>query len=154
MHLDEIDLRILEIVQENSDLPTKEIASRLNLTVSPVYERIKKLEQEGTIKRYVALVDSAKVERNLVAFCEVSLSQHSQEYLFEFEKAVQCIPIVTETYHITGAYDYLLKVVIKNMDEYQDFIINKLSVLNNVATVQSMFILNTVKHTTAIPLMA
>ncbi|MCR9288251.1 MAG: Lrp/AsnC family transcriptional regulator [Bacteroidetes bacterium] len=147
-NLNSVDKAILKLLQEDAKLTNKEIAAKLNLTTTPVFERIKKLEREGFIKNYVALVDRKKVELSLMAFCNVSLKEHTSEFLNIFEKDVQLLEEVVECYHIAGMFDYLLKVVVKDMDTYQDFVANKLAGLNNIRKVQSAFVMSEIKHST------
>ncbi len=146
--LDNTDSRILELLQQDARLTTKELASHLNLTTTPVYERIKRLERDGYIQKYVALVDKKKVGLRLLAFCNVSLKEHNAEFLVRFEEAVRSLPEVMECYHIAGLYDYLLKVVVKDMDAYQHFVAKKLAALENIGKVQSSFVMTEIKHST------
>ena len=122
----------------------------MNLSVTAVYERIKKLEREGFINRYVALVNKEKVEKSFVAFCHIKLVQHSQDYVVKFEKNVTNLEEVLECYHISGDYDYLLKVLVKDMEAYREFMVKKLTTINHIGSTHSTFMINEVKHTTAI----
>lgn len=148
--LDPIDLRILDLLQENAKLTNKEIAAQLSMSTTPVYERIKKLEEKGYISQYVALVDRQKLGFPLIAFCNVSLKEHSNKYLQVFEREVHSLDEVVECYHIAGAIDYLLKVLAQDMNTYQDFIVNKLAKLENIGNVQSSFVMTEVKYSTKI----
>ncbi len=148
--LDPIDLRILDLLQEDAKLTNKEIAAQLGMSTTPVYERIKKLEEKGYISQYVALVDRKKLGFPLVAFCNVSLKEHSNKYLKIFEREVLSLNEVIECYHIAGAFDYLLKVLAQDMGTYQDFIVNKLAKLENIGNVQSSFVMTEVKYSTKI----
>ena len=148
--LDTIDHHILDLLQQNAKYTNKEIASRLGMTTTPVYERIKKLEEGGYIRKYVALVDREKLDYALVAYCNVSLKEHAQNYLNQFEQQVLALAEVQECYHIAGAFDYLLKVVIRDIPAYQDFIVNKLAALDNIGNVQSSFVMTEVKFSTAV----
>ncbi|MEL7122792.1 MAG: Lrp/AsnC family transcriptional regulator [Bacteroidota bacterium] len=150
--LDAIDKRILNILQDNGKLTNKEIAARLGMTVTPVYERIKKLEEYGFIQKYVALIDTSKLGFQLVAFCNVSLKEHSKAFLSRFEEEIKKFDEVITCYHIAGQFDYLLKVVIKDMEAYQNFIVNKLASLENIGNVQSSFVMTDVKSSTAVKL--
>jgi DNA-binding Lrp family transcriptional regulator len=138
----------LKLLQQDAKLTNKEIAAKLNLTTTPVFERIKKLEREGYIDKYVALVDRKKVDLSMMVFCNVSLKEHATEFLNRFENDVQSLAEVVECYHIAGMFDYLLKVVVKDMDTYQDFVANKLAGLNNIRKVQSAFVMSEIKHST------
>lgn len=149
--LDETDLAILSILQQDATLTTKEMAAQLNLTTTPVFERIKRLEREGYIRRYAALLDRRKIGLQMLVFCEVSLKEHNRDFLLRFEQQITAIPQVIECHHITGAFDYLLKVVARDMDDYQDFIKEKLAVLENIGRVQSHFVMLEVKETAPLP---
>lgn len=146
--LDQMDRRILQLLQEDAKYTNKEIAAQLGMTTTPVFERIKKLEELGYIRKYVALVDKKKLGYMLVAYCDVSLKEHTQAYIKKFEAEVLSLKEVIECYHIAGVYDYLLKVITKDMATYQDFIINKLAALENIGQVQSSFVMTEVKYST------
>ena len=150
MKLDAIDLSILKLLQKNSKLTNKALSTHLSLSVTAVYERIKKLEKTGIIKGYVALLSKEKLEQSFVAFCHVKLIQHTQDNVKQFEKEVIKIDEVLECYHLSGDYDYLLKVHVKDMESYRDFMIEKLTNLNHIGSTHSMFMINEVKHTTAL----
>ena len=124
----------------------------MGLSVTAVYERIKKLEKEGFIDRYIAIVNKQKVERDFVVFCHVKLVQHSQEFVVSFEKEVKGISEVLECYHLSGDYDYLLKVLVKDMAAFREFMVNKLTRINHIGSTHSMFVINEVKHSYAINL--
>jgi DNA-binding Lrp family transcriptional regulator len=149
VQLDQTDISILHLLQHDARLTNKEIADKLGKSVTPIYERIKWLEQEGYIQRYVAVLDKNKIGKNLVAFTNVQLKEHSHIMLKAFEKDIVKLPEVIECHHMTGIYDYLLKIVVKDMNEYQDFIVNKLAKLPNIGTVQSGFEMTEVKYQTA-----
>ncbi|RXP57900.1 Lrp/AsnC family transcriptional regulator [Lutibacter sp. HS1-25] len=146
MNLDTTDKQILTLLQENSKINIKEIALKVNLTVSPTYDRIKRLEKSGIIKRYVAELDQEKVGLDLVVFCQVTLQVHSKTLITQFENATSKMPEIIGCYHIAGNFDYLLKIVTPNIKSYQLFLKNKLSVLPSVANVQSNFVMSTVKE--------
>ena len=150
--LDAIDLRILKHLQSNAKLTNKEIAAAIGMTTTPVFERIKRLEEQGYIRSYVAILDKEKLGFALVPYCNVSLKQHTRSYLENFEKEIKAIPDVVECYHIAGMYDYLLKVTVKDMAAYQDFIVNHLANLENIGTVQSSFVMKEIRENTALPL--
>ncbi|MBC9933474.1 Lrp/AsnC family transcriptional regulator [Chitinophaga qingshengii] len=147
--LDKTDRRILEVLQKNARLNTKEIAHRIGLSVTPTYERLKKIEKMGVIRNYVTLLDPDKIGKTLVAFCNVSLQLHSQLLLKKFESAINPMEEVMECYHVAGTFDYLLKVVVDDMRSYQYFLTNKLAVIENIAQVHSSFVMTEIKHTTA-----
>lgn len=146
--IDPTDMRILNLLQENAQLTNKEIAAQLGLSTTPVFERIKRLEEDGIISQYVALVNRQKLDYALLAFCNVSLKEHARDYLKQFENEVRSLREVIECYHVAGMFDYLLKVVIKDMNAYQDFIVNKLAALDNIGNVQSSFVMTEIKYST------
>ena len=150
MKLDSIDISILKLLQKDAKLTNKALSIKLSLSVTAVYERIKKLEKSGIIENYVALVSKDKVERSFVAFCHIKLIQHTQDNVKKFEREVVKIKEVLECYHLSGDYDYLLKVHVKDMETYRQFMIEKLTNLNHIASTHSMFMINQVKHTTAL----
>jgi len=150
MIFDDTDKKLLELLQMDSKQTNKELSIKLNLSVTAVYERIKKLEREGVIDRYVALLKKEKAERAFMVFCHIKLVQHSQEYVMKFEKEVTNLVEVLECYHISGDYDYLLKVLVKDMYAFREFMVNKLTSINHIGSTHSMFVINEVKCTTAI----
>ena len=150
MKLDEIDLKILRLLQNDAKLTNKALSANLALSVTAVYERIKKLEKTGFIEGYVALVSKEKVDKSFIAFCHVKLVQHTQDNVKQFEREVIAIDEVLECYHLSGDYDYLLKVHVKDMVSYRKFMIEKLTNLNHIGSTHSMFMINQVKHTTAL----
>lgn len=147
--LDHDDLRILQLLQHDARLTNKEIADKIGKSVSSVYERIRKLNNEGIIRQYVAVLDKKKIGKSLGAYTHVQLKEHADHMMKTFEKEVIMFPEVMECYHMSGQYDYLLKVALQDMDEYYGFIINKIAKLSNVGTVQSFFVLFEAKKETA-----
>jgi len=143
--MDITDKKILNLLQHDARLTTKEIADKTGKTVTPVYERIKRMEQQGYIKQYVAILDREKIERNTVAYTNVQLKEHSHPMLKSFEKSIVKFDEVMECHHMTGLYDYLLKIVVTDMKGYQQFIVEKLSKLPNIGTVQSSFVMTEIK---------
>lgn len=150
MVLDSIDKQLLGFLQQDSKQTNKELSNKLHLSVTAVYERIKKLEKEGIIQNYVALVQKEKVDKAFVAFCHIKLIQHTQDYVVKFEKEVATLSEVMECYHISGDYDYLLKVMVTDMQSFREFMVNKLTNIDHIGSTHSMFVINEVKHTTAI----
>lgn len=151
--LDKTDRKILEALQADARLNTKEIAHRVGLSVTPTYERLKKIEKSGVIKSYVTLLHVGKAGKTLVAFCNVSLQLHSQPLIKKFETAIAKMEEVMECYHVAGTYDYLLKVVVNDMRSYQNFLTNKLAAIENIGQVHSSFVMTEIKHTTAFRLL-
>lgn len=143
--LDKVDLQILRTLQENARLTTKELAAQVSLSSTPVFERLKRLEREGYIKKYIAVLDADKLNQGFVVFCNVKLRRMNKDIAMEFTRIVQQIPEVTECYNISGSYDYLLKIHAPNMKYYQEFIINVLGT-DSLGSLESMFVMDEVKH--------
>ena len=144
--LDKVDLQILRTVQENARLTTKELAAQVSLSSTPVFERLKRLEREGYIKKYIAVLDADKLNQGFVVFCNVKLRRMNKDIAMEFTRIIQNIPEVTECYNISGSYDYLLKIHAPNMKYYQEFIINVLGTIDSLGSLESMFVMDEVKH--------
>lgn len=149
--IDAIDKRILQILQKDGKTKIKEIADALKMTNTPIFERIKRLEKEGYILGYTALVNKEKLGFNLVAFCTVTLESHHKEYLQQFVHDVKELEEVVECYHIAGMFDYLLKIYVKDMVDYQNFISQKLASLENIGRVHSSFVMTEIKNETILP---
>lgn len=145
--LDKIDLHILKLLQQNARATVKEIAAAVHLSTTPVHERIKRLEQDGVIRQYAALVDHTKVRKGLMVICYVSLKEHSKMAGARFIKAMQQLNEVIECYNISGEFDFMLKVVAADMDSYYDFHVNKLSPIENMGNIQSVFVMGIIKQT-------
>lgn len=150
MKLDSIDRQLLNFLQQDAKQTNKELASKLNMSVTAVYERIKKLEKSGVINSYVALLNKKSIERAFVAFCHIKLVKHSQDLVNQFEKVVATIDEVLEVYHLSGDYDYLLKVHVKDMESFRKFMVNKLTNIEHIGSSNSMFVISEVKHSTAL----
>ena len=150
--LDTVDKELLKLLQKDSKQTNKALSNVLGLSVTAVYERIRKLEKNGIISNYVALIDKKKVYKAFVAFCHVKLIQHSQDYVMKFEREVRKLDEVLECYHISGDYDYLLKVLVEDVEAFRDFMVKKLTNIDHIGSTHSMFMINEVKHTTAITL--
>jgi len=145
--LDKNDLAILRLLQENARITVKEISAKIHLSTTPVHERIKRLEQTGVIRQYATLVDHAKVKKGLMVICYVSLKEHSKNAGIKFIKAINELNEVIECYNISGEFDFMLKVVEENMDSYYDFHVNRLSQIENMGNVQSVFVMGIIKQT-------
>lgn len=150
--LDKIDVKLLRILQRDSNLTTKEIAEKVNLSSTPVFERVRRLEKEGFIKRYVALLDAEKLDKNLCIMCNVRLKQHNGTLGREFMAAVNAIPEITECYNISGDFDYLLKIYVSDMKHYETFVLDTLGAIPSVGSLQSNFVMSVVKQTPEIPI--
>lgn len=144
--LDKTDLQILRILQNNSKLTTKELAAQVNRSTTPVFERLKRLESEGYIKKYVAILDANKLNVGFVVFCSVKLSRLNHDIATEFARIIQNIPEVTECYNISGEYDFLLKIHAPDMKYYQEFILNVLGTIDSLGSLVSTFVMDEVKH--------
>lgn len=150
--LDATDWQILRLLQKDASLTNKEIAFELNKSVATVHERIKRLKEEGYVKKIVALLDRKKVNKGLIAFSHVQLHDHTAQTLATFEKEVARFPEVMECFQMTGTFDFILRIATSDMDAYHDFYRNKLATLPNITTVQSFFVLSEAKSVTAYPI--
>ncbi|SNY95489.1 Lrp/AsnC family transcriptional regulator [Flagellimonas pacifica] len=146
--IDEIDLKILRILQEDSKKTTKEIATSLMLTPSPVYERIRQLEKKGYIKKYVALLDKKRLDIPITAVCMVSLRYHNEGFIDKFDLQIKKLKEVQECYHMAGKVDFFLKINVTSLDEYHEFVRSKLSKIENIGVLESYFVLKEIKSTT------
>ena len=145
--LDAKDIAILALLQQNARMTVKEIADKVHLSTTPVHERIKRLETSGVIKQYATLVDHTKVKKGLIAICYVSLKEHNKTAGTKFIKAINAMTEVIECYNISGEFDFMLKVVSEDMNAYHDFHVNKLSSVENMGHVQSVFVIGIIKQT-------
>ncbi|MFN4284669.1 MAG: Lrp/AsnC family transcriptional regulator [Lacibacter sp.] len=145
--MDETDLQILRLLQQNARSTVKEIAAAVHLSPTPVHERIRRMERSGLIRQYTTLIDPAKVNKGLKVIVYVSLKEHSKTSGARFIKHINALDEVIECYNISGAFDFMLKVVVANMDAYYDFHVNKLSQSENIGNVQSVFVMGVLKET-------
>lgn len=148
--MDLIDKKLLFLLQTDSKKTTKELSLKLNLSVTAVYERIKKLEREGIIDKYVVLINRSKVDKGFVVFCHLKLIQHTREFLTKFEIEVVKLSEILECHHVSGDYDYILKIAVKDMVAYREFLVNKLTTLEHIGSTHSTFMISEVKYTTLI----
>lgn len=148
--MDSIDKKLLQYLQNDSKKTTKELSSKLNLSITAVYERIKKLEREGIIEKYVVLINRSKVEKGFVVFCHLKLIQHTKEFLTKFESEVVKLTEILECHHVSGDYDYILKIAVKDMEAYREFLVTKLTTLEHIGSTHSTFVISEVKNTTAL----
>ncbi|THD66845.1 Lrp/AsnC family transcriptional regulator [Robertkochia marina] len=146
--MDRTDRKILIALQQERQ-NTKEIAAKVGLSVTPTYERIKKLEQQGIIKGYVALLDREKIGKRVVAYCQVTLLKHQKGLINTFEQEIQTFPEIMECHHVSGGFDFLLKIAVSDIKEFHQFINEKLSVLEGISNIHSSFVMNSVKESTA-----
>ena len=144
--LDAVDMEILRALQKNARLTTKELAAMVNLSTTPVFERVKRLELRGYVKGYVAVLDAEKLGRGFVVFCSVKMRRIGREIAEDFARVVRSIPEVTECYNISGSYDYLLKIHAPNMKYYQEFVSNILGNIDHLGSLESTFVMDEIKH--------
>lgn len=147
--MDSTDKKLLELLQKDAKMTTKALALTLNLSVTAVYERIKKLEREGIITKYVALLNRNTIQKGFVVFCHIKLIQHAKEYLTTFEREVGKLTEVLECFHVSGDYDYILKICVKDMEAYREFMVTKLTTLQHIGSTHSTFMIGEVKNSTA-----
>lgn len=147
--LDEIDKIILRYLQRDAKVTTKELASKLNLTISPIYERIKRMESAGYIKQYVAVLDRNLLNQQITSICLVSMRYHNEAFIEKFEREIRELKEVQECYHMAGQVDFLLKINLGSINEYHDFLKYKLSKIDNIGQLNSTFVLKEIVQTHA-----
>jgi len=153
MNLDRIDRRILAELQQNARISNLELADKVGLSASPCLRRVRQLEEAGLIKGYAALLNASQLGLKLMALVQISMDRHTPDRFEQFEAAVKGYPQVLECILITGqSADYQLKVLVKDMEEYQDFLLNRITRIPGVTDVHSSFVLRQVISTTALPL--
>ena len=145
-NIDAIDQHIIQLLLSNSKLGTKEIASKIGLTVTPTFERIKRLERRGVILGYSAKINRKKIGKGLQGYCQTSLKSHNLELIEQFEQSIVELEEVVSCHHIAGNIDYLLYIEVADMEEYQQFLRNKLATIPNIANVQTSFVMRTLKE--------
>lgn len=150
--LDAIDKKLLNSLQNNCKQTTKQLSLQLNLSITAIYERIKKLEHQKVIQKYVAIVNKNKIEKAFLVFCHVKLVQHTKEYVSTFEREILKLEEVSECFHVSGDYDYILKIYVKDMEAYREFMVTKLTAIKHIGSTHSAFSIEQVKNTTAIQL--
>lgn len=148
--LDPKDKKLLLLLQNDAKRTTKELALELNLSVTAVFERIKKLEKQKIIEKYVALVSKTELNKNFIVLCHVKLVQHKKEYIAQFENEITQFSEVLECFHVSGDYDYILKICVRDITEYREFMVSKLTNLQHIASTQSSFMIKEVKNSTSI----
>lgn len=144
--LDETDIRILRELQQNSRLTNKELAARIHLSTTPTFERTKRLEREGYIKLYTAIIDSDRIDRSFTVYCSISFKQINRTLADQFREVVNEWDEVTECYNVSGESDFMMKVSVRGMKEYQEFILHKVGALDYISRVQSIFVMETLKQ--------
>ena len=146
--MDAIDKKLVGYLQQDAKKTTKELSLKLNLSVTAVYERIKKLEREGIISKYVALLDKKKIDKGFMVICHIKLVQHNVDSVTTFEKEVVKLDEVLECFHVSGDYDYIIKIYVKDMEAYREFMLTKLTTLQHIGSTHSVFMIGEVKNTT------
>ena len=149
--LDDTDIKILRLLQQNSRLTVKELAARIHLSPTPTFERQKRLEREGYIQRYSAVVDYHKLGNNVIVLCNIRLKQHTHELIQQFMDTVQSIDQITECYNTTGDYDFQIKVFARDMKDYQDFMLNTLGNIDCIGSLHSIIVIGEIKNSRCIP---
>ncbi|ADX66742.1 Lrp/AsnC family transcriptional regulator [Weeksella virosa] len=147
MKLDTIDAKILTFLQQDSKITYKQLSDKLNLSSTAIHERIKKLEKNKVIDKYVALVDRKKINKELLVLSHIKLAQHSQESIKQFEKDILEQKEILSCYHVSCDYDYIIKMAFENMDDYRDFMINRLTKIQSIGSTQSTFVISELKET-------
>lgn len=152
MNLDDIDRKILRLLQEDAHLTLKDISNKINLSLTPVHDRVKRLEKEGIIERYVSILNKKKLGKNLTVYCQVTLVKQTFDISDSFNRAILDLPEVLECNFVSGNFDYMLKIVLPDMESYHHFHQMKLSALPEVSLINSFFIISEVKSTTVLPI--
>ncbi len=152
--MNELDIAILRELQDDGRLSNVELARRINLSPPATHARIKRLEEQGLIRQYVALLDPVKVGYDMVCFVSISLQLHQSEELEAMRRRISRMPEVLECFHVTGEFDYLLKVVVRNRQELQHFVVERITPMPGVARIHTSLVLAEVKSTTSLPLPA
>ena len=148
--LDSVDRKILNLLQVNSKLTNKQLSLQLNLSITAVYVRIKRLEREGYIDKYVALLKKETLNKRLTVFIHIKLLKHSEEYISDFEKKIINLEEVLECYHLSGDYDYIVKIHSTDMADYRRFLVEQLTSIAYIGSTQSSFSIAEVKYSTKI----
>lgn len=150
--LDEKDLEILSELQRDARQTNKELSQAINLSTTPTFERVKRLEKEGYIRKYTAVLDADKLNRGFIAFCYLKMKQHTYENAKRIMEAVQSVPEIAECYNISGDYDFLLKIYTKDMKEYQKFLLRILGEIDCIGSLNSSFVLGEIKNMHQLPI--
>lgn len=146
MKLDQIDYKLIELLQQNCKQTTKELAIQLDLSTTAIHERIKKLERQKIITDYIAVINKDKINRSFLAVAHIKIKSHSKDAILQFEKKIHQIPEVLECFHVSGEYDYILKIGVKDMEAYRELMLSKLTTMEEVQSSHSMFVIKEVKN--------
>lgn len=144
--IDATDIKLLRALQANARLTVKELAARVNLSTTPVFKRVQRMERDGIIKGYIAVLNAEKLNRGFVVFCQVKMNRLGRDIAADFANTIKRIPEVTECYNISGQYDYLLKIHAPNMKYYQEFVLNVLGTIPHLGSLESTFVMDEIKH--------
>ena len=150
MELDLVDQQLVKLLQEDCKKTTKHYADILQLSKTAVYERIRRLERTGVITQYVALVDKEKLQKDFTVLCHIRLVQHTKDNVLRFEREVLKLEEVSECFHVGGDYDYILKINVADMKSYREFMLTKLTTINNIGNTQSSFVISEVKNSPSV----
>lgn len=148
--LDEKDLSILRLLQKDAKLSVRDISTRINLSPTPTHERIKRMEKSGIIKEYTTVLDRKKVNKAMMVICMIALNAHNKKMATKFIEEVCKLKEVVEFYNISGDFDFMLKILAPNMDEFHEFFVNKLSEIEGIGQTKSIFVMNSIKESTQI----
>ena len=148
--MDATDKKILEILQVNAMITAKEMAQKLSLTSTPIYERIKKLQKSGIIKQYVALLDANLVGKSILVFMNITIKDHHSDKRNEFVKEIKRLDSVIEFYHTSGSFDFLAKVRFSDIKTFRDFLVNDVASIYNISDIESQIVLEEIKYSTKI----
>lgn len=150
VQIDDTDIRLLRLLQQNAKLTTKQLAEQVNLSPTPVFERLKRLESEGYIKKYVAILDADKLGRSFMVFTSVKLKQMTKNVAEEFVRVIKDIPEVSACYNVAGEFDYILVINAPSMSYYNDFVINVLGTVESIGSILSTFVMKEIKQSNGI----
>jgi Lrp/AsnC family transcriptional regulator, leucine-responsive regulatory protein len=150
--LDELDIAILQELQENGRISNVELSKRVNLSPPAIHTRIKRLEQQGIIRRTVTLLDWQKMGFDMLCFIQINLQTHQPATVEKFRSSINKLPEVLECYHVTGDYDYLLKVAIRNREDLERFVVKQITPIPGIARIQTSLALTEIKLTTSLPI--
>ena len=150
--MDNFDKKILDFLQKNAKLTAKEMASKLSLSQTPIYERVKKLEKTGIIKSYVAILDGEAINKSFMVFMNITIKEHNYESRKKFIDDISALKDLSELYHTSGTFDFLAKVRFANIKEYRDFLVNQIATVDNISDIDSQIVLEEIKSSTYISL--
>ena len=151
-HLDEVDVQLLSLLQQDGRITNADLAKQVGLSPPSVLQRVRVLEKAGLIRGYFGILDADKLGLRITALAMISLSLHQEQPIERFRRSINEIPEVLECYHVSGEFDFLLKIVVRDIRAYEQLIREKLSKIKGIQQIKTSFVLATTKHTTQIPL--